>query len=357
MSFKVINTPGYKYIFNSVNGFFARWGETKEDDPLMSPLGPEIADIEISTICNRKCSFCYKSNTSTGENMSFETFKDLFHKLPKNLTQIAFGIGSIDGNPNLWKIMEYTRENKVIPNITVNGKDITDEQINKLASMCGAVAISNYNKNDCYGTVQRLAEAKRKEGATLQQVNIHQLLAVETYETCLNLLDNIKSDKRLEELNAVVFLLLKPKGNRNKFHSINDVEMFKKLYLAAQEKEIQIGFDSCSAPLALKTVSEVGQENVIPSIEPCESTLFSIYINTKAEVFPCSFTEGTKGWEKGIQMSEVNNFLTDVWFSDRIRQWRSSLLGSAKNCKGCSVQKYCRACPVFDVTPCLEKVP
>ena len=32
--------------------------------------------------------------------MSFETFQQIFHKMPRNLTQIAFGIGDIDGNPN-----------------------------------------------------------------------------------------------------------------------------------------------------------------------------------------------------------------------------------------------------------------
>jgi hypothetical protein len=68
---KVVKSPGYNYLFNVKNGFFARWGKTIEDDPDFSPLGPEILDFEISTICNGGCSFCSPSgilvNTPDGK--------------------------------------------------------------------------------------------------------------------------------------------------------------------------------------------------------------------------------------------------------------------------------------------------
>ncbi|HEC39368.1 MAG TPA: radical SAM protein, partial [bacterium] len=76
---KFVKSPEYNYIFNSENGFFARWGKTKEDDPQFSPFGPELLDVEISTICSNGCSWCYKSNTSTGKNMSFSTFKKILY--------------------------------------------------------------------------------------------------------------------------------------------------------------------------------------------------------------------------------------------------------------------------------------
>jgi radical SAM protein with 4Fe4S-binding SPASM domain len=356
---KVVLSKKYNYIFSKSSGFFARWGKTKEDDPVMSPVGPEIADIEISTICHgigktkrhcHPCSFCYKSNTRRGKNMSFETFKEIFHKLPKNLTQIAFGIGDIDGNPDLFRIMDYCRDNpanRIVPNVTVNGMGVDKMVSERLANVCGAVAVSRYSLPDvCYNAVYNLSNAG------LKQVNIHQLLSKETYTRCLRLIDDAKTDKRLEGLNAIVFLLLKPKGRRNRMHSIDNVEMFKKLYVKAKEKGVQIGMDSCSAPMMLKTAAELGEESVIPSVEPCESTLFSIYINVNGEVFPCSFTEDTNGWRTGIDMLEVNDFMKDVWFSERLSNWRSELLDSTKNCNGCSVKKHCRACPAYDITPC-----
>jgi len=361
MKKKLVITQNYKYTFNPVTGFFARWGETPEDDPLMSPLGPEIADIEISTVChgigeytdNRKpCPWCYKSNTGCGTNMSFETFKDIFHKLPKNLTQIAFGIGDIDGNPDLMKIAEYCRNNDynyVVPNITVNGMNIDQPWAEWLAYTMGAVAVSRYHFPDvCYDTIQKLSEAG------LNQVNIHQLLSAETYKSCFQLLDDAENDPRLKGLNAIVFLMLKPKGKRNKFHSIEKQPDFQKLFEEAHRRGISIGMDSCSAPLMLKTADNMNLQKIIPSVEPCESTLFSIYINVDAEVFPCSFTEGTPGWERGIKLSDVEDFMSDVWNSDWLAQWRESLLASTTNCE-CSVGNYCRACPVYDITPCKRK--
>ena len=355
---KIVNTPNYKYIFNYTTGLFVRWGKTKKDDPSISPLGPEILDMEISTVCSQGCSFCYKTNTKVGDNMSFETFKEVFHKFPKNLTQIAFGIGDIDANKDLWKIMSYCRENdhnKVVPNITVNGAKLTEEATSNLANLCGAIAVSRYsNSGICYDSVDKLHKASQLKGATLKQVNIHQLLSKETYESCFQLLEDIQTDDRLAGLNAVVFLLLKPKGGRNKMNRIDDVTKFQALFEAAQAKGISVGMDSCSAPLMLKTAVTIDQKELIPSIEPCESTLFSIYVNTDGEVFPCSFTEGTPGWETGIKMDDSTDFLNDVWFSDRLSTWRDGLMGTTKGCGGCEAQEHCRACPIYDITPCLE---
>jgi radical SAM protein with 4Fe4S-binding SPASM domain len=362
MTIKIVKSSKYNYVFNSEDGFFARWGETKEQDPSMSPFGPEIADIEISTICNgigqsmetrKPCPWCYKSNTGCGINMSFETFKTIFHKLPKNLTQIAFGIGDVNGNPDLWKIMEYCRHNdynQVVPNITVNGMGVDDEIAERLAKTCGAVSVSRYHIEDvCYNAIEKLSRAG------LKQVNIHQLLAAETYESCFKLIDDIQTDPRLKGLNAVVFLMLKPKGDRNKYHAIESIDKFAALIKAAQDKGVRVGMDSCTAPLMLQFANKFGQPEIIPSIEPCESTLFSIYINAEAKVFPCSFTEGTAGWKDGISLIEANDFLKDVWFSDKLTEWRRALISSSSGCIGCALAKHCRSCPVFDITHCKNK--
>ena len=120
-----IRTPEYNLDFRSEDGFLIRWGKIPSDDPKYSPIGPEILDIEVSTVCSGifgvPCVHCYKSNTFKGKNMSFDTFKQIFDKMPGNLTQIAFGIGDIDANPDLFKMFAYCRAMNVVPNITING--------------------------------------------------------------------------------------------------------------------------------------------------------------------------------------------------------------------------------------------
>jgi len=89
------------------------------------------------------CPHCYKSNTRDGHYMSFETFKRVFKQIPDTLTQIAFGTDAdLLLNPDIWKIMEYTRKQGIIPNVTV--ADITKETAQKLANVCGAVSVSWY---------------------------------------------------------------------------------------------------------------------------------------------------------------------------------------------------------------------
>lgn len=357
---KFVRSENYNYNFDKKTGEFIRWGKTLDDDPVVAP-SCEIADIEISTICSgigktmetrHPCSWCYKSNTNCGTNMSFDTFKKVFNKINKNklLTQIAFGIGDIDGCPDLWKIMEYTREHGVIPNITTNGMGVTDEIANRLANLCGAVSVSRYHLPDvCYNAVAKLVDSG------LQQTNIHQLLALETYDSCFKLLDDIDNDDRLSGLNAVVFLMLKPKGDRNKFHAIESIDKFSELISEAQNRGVKVGMDSCTAPLMLQHAITHGQEKIIPSIEPCESFgLFSSYINVFGDYFPCSFAEGEGEWKDGISVVDCEDFIKDVWFSDKLNRWRNISLSSTKSCTHCSVQKYCRACPIFDITHCLK---
>jgi len=265
--------------------------------------------------------------------MSFETFKVIFDKLPKNLTQIAFGIGDINANPDMWKIFEYCRDNKIVPNVTINGFRMTPELYDKLAFYCGAVAVSLYDYNVCYNAVQELS----KRG--MKQVNIHALLSTETYERCMNVLKDKLHDERLTGLNAIVFLWLKPKGIRNTNTQLTDKDKFNKLISFALDNKIAFGFDSCSAPKVMQVAKDKGLKHIEQNIEPCESTLFSLYINTEGIATPCSFSEGLN---EGIDITKCKDFMAEVWNGKPIVDFRKRLLAN-KDCNGC------RNCPLYNL--------
>ncbi len=322
---KIYLSPEYNYIFNKINGEFLRWGKTKDDDPSHAPFC-EIADIEISTICNKGCAFCYKDNSSHGENMSFETFKEIFDKLPKQLTQIAFGIGDVDTNPDMWKIFDYSRQYGIIPNVTINGTKITPEVTDKLAKVCGAVAVSHYNDDDCFNAIKMLSESG------LKQINIHKLLSEDTYEECLALLDKTKTDPRAKALNAIVFLLLKPKGRGVKLKPLKSLSKYKELIDYALDKEIGIGFDSCSAINFLKAIKgHPSEQQLTLLVEPCESTKFSFYIDVKGDALPCSFSADIEGIQP-ISMLGENTF-DNIWNSETFIDFRNK----NNNCKSCII--------------------
>jgi MoaA/NifB/PqqE/SkfB family radical SAM enzyme len=318
---KIVMSPNYNFVFYKTNGNFARWGKTKEDDPQQAPA-PEIADIEISTVCTKGCPFCYKGNTACGKNMTLEQFKDIFAKLPRTLTQIAFGIGDVSGNPDLEAILAYTRSKGVVPNITINAHNMTAEQYDMLARHCGAVAVSLYNYDDCYNAVEELS----KRG--MKQVNIHCLLSHETFDRCLAVITNAIHDTRLKgKLNAIVFLHLKSKGRAvsGGFTNPTDYE-FKSVVDYALSSGVGFGFDSCSANKAMRYLPKEYHERV----EPCESTLFSCYINVEGYAYPCSFAEDVYD---GVLVTAHEDF----WNSIPYKQFREKCLA----CK--------RSCPIYDL--------
>lgn len=356
---KCVRSTHYNYNFNKESGFFARWGETLEQNPAFGCV--ELADIEISTVCEgigktmesrSPCSWCYKSNTKVGKHMSLKTFKTIFHKFPRTLTQIAFGLGNLGegGNPELWDILDYCKTNnynRVAGNLTTNGMGVTKEIAESLAKKCGAVSVSRYHIPDvCYNAVEKITQAG------LKQTNIHQLLARQTYESCFQLIDDAKNDPRLKDLNAIVFLSLKEKGDRNKFTSLNSVEDFTKLFKYAMDNKVSIGMDSCTQPITLKAIEKLNMPEVIPSTEGCEAFLYSIYCDVDGKVWPCSFMENHPG-VKPVDMLKIKDF-NEVWFAPQTVSWRENLINSSKGCNNCALKLECRSCPVFDITPCKE---
>lgn len=322
----------YNYVFNTKNGHFARWGKTVQDDPKWGPL--EILDLEVSEVCNGipavgsdiavPCSHCYKTNTKVGRNMSFETFKDIFDKLPQTLYSIAFGIGDIDSNPDLVKMFDYCRNNdhnpNVIPNLTINGWKLDDYWTNILKTYCGGVAVSRYDNADvCYDAVKKLTDAG------IAQVNIHQVLSEESLQTCYQLIDDAVADPRLAELKAIVFLTLKPKGKRNTWTTIKNVDTYRKLVTYAMDRGIGIGFDSCSAPTFLAAMKDHPKFDMLSQLsESCESDRFSGYANVEGEYWHCSFTEGLSSWGK-IDLKKITNFDKEVWNSSEVVNFRKCL--------------------------------
>ena len=326
---KILQSKKYNFIFDKKDGFFARWGETKEDDGDLELGLPEIADIEISTVCNGVggiCKFCYKSNRPVGENMTIDTFSKVLDKLPPSVTQVALGIGNIDGNPDLWNIMEYCHSKGVIPNITINGGRMNKELFDKLASLVGACAVSKYDKDTTYNAVKELTDRG------LKQTNIHFMLSEETFDDALQTLKDIKEDERLKNLNAIVFLSLKTKGcAKDGFVQLSQ-DKFKLLVDTALENKISIGFDSCGSDKFLKSIEGSDKfDEMETMVEKCEATIYSSYISVKGDYFPCSFCEGDD-WKTGLSVLECNDFLKDIWFNKKTKDFQNKLLGCNRNC-------------------------
>jgi len=345
---KKIRSESYNYEFRISDGLFNRWGKTIEtiDDPEMSPFGPEILDIEIASICRgvdgKLCPYCYKSNTPNGRNMPFETFKTVIEKINYNsqLTQVAFGLGSTASeNPDLWAMCDYLRDNHVVPNGTVAQLD--DYHAGMIAERFGGCAVSYHGSFDILAdTVQKLTSCRSKSTNKLSQVNIHFMIAEETYDDALKLFSLVKSDTRFEYLNAIVLLGLKQCGRaKSGFTKLSDMK-FENLIKIAFAENIGLGFDSCQANKFFHVITKMAHNKIISSkrlgtlhqmIEPCEGSCFSAYSNVDGIYFHCSFMEQS-GKLNGFNILTGN--FKDYWEGKigNVDEWRQLLKKSNRSC-------------------------
>lgn len=358
---KIVKSDNYNLLFRKTDGFMARWGKTEKDDPDMAPA-PEILDIETTTTCygvpcaekdengviipgkmgkRSPCRFCYKSNGPVGKNMSFETFKNVLDKVSASglLTQIAIGADSeaVSNGEDLWKMMEYTRNKGIVPNITV--ANISNETADKLVKFCGAVAVSRYeNKDVCYDSVERLTSRG------LSQCNIHVLVSEETFDWIMETLNDRLTDPRLANMRAIVLLSLKRRGRGKGFTPLS-AKKFKQIVDFAFENNISVGFDSCSCVRVLKAIEDHPSfDMILQQSEPCESSCFSSFCDVDGVFFPCSFTQGYGGWEEGISVVDCQDFVKDIWNNPKVKEFRKNLLATKDKNKFS-----CRTCPLFEI--------
>lgn len=279
---------------------------------------------------------CYKGNGTGGEgvNMSLDTFKTIFQKLPKIdgefvVTQVALGITSIAAHAEFFDICDFLRSNKVIPNVTINGSDpLTDDEVNRLVKTMGAMAISinKWNFEKGYNLIDRIIKAGGK------QINIHYVVSKESIEFAYKLALAKLQDDRLKDVNAIVWLSLKPKNRGEKIALLPETE-FNKLIRFCLDNNIPFGADSCSAHKVLRSFSEKEYPMLSQYIEPCEAGgKFSFYCSADGFYFPCSFLEGEDRdiWKTGINMMKINNFIEEVWTNPSTKAFGESVTRTNK---------------------------
>ena len=390
--FKTIHGPNFNIFYNKETGYAERWGATRndEDDPALCELGPTIMDMELCkdvhpneehkyvnelkiehNTCKGGCKFCYKSNSFTkySHYLSLTKFKYLLMQLANThvkinnelvffndeiiyndekikaidypelnwdtdicncspLLQLAFGITNLTANPELLPICAFANKIGITPNITCHGKDeVSDSFLEGLCNMCGAVSVSKYDKERTYNFIERL----HYSGA--RQINMHLLVAEETYDDIQNTFIDMKNDKRLAFVDSVILLFLKQRGRGEGFHTISE-EKANQMFKSALDNDIKFGFDICCSHRFRNFVNKYPNQDLnIPNVyDFCDSSRFSGYTNTLGEYCPCSFIEDNGIWLNGPNVFKCHNFIDDIWNGEKQQLYRSVLLGNNNHC-------------------------
>lgn len=318
---------------------------------------PSLLDIGIMGHCpNGKAGICAKAGiqcyqnapNSTRDNMKLEDFKTIIDQCKGKTFQVALG-GAGDPNlhENFKEIVEYCKDNGIVPNYTTSGFNLTNEQV-EISKQCGAVAVSQYSRLEIgqmpsyqvledgsripTEMMQVFSETNPQTNIAIQKfldagitTNIHYVLGKNTIkEAIIRLKNNLFPDG----INAIVFLLHKPVGlgqESNMLH-YDDPKVKEFFELIDNEKfPFKIGFDACSVPGIINFTKNIDSR----STETCEGSRTSAYIDAQMNMMPCSF--GNQ--DKSYYVSLYNNTIKEAWESEVFNNFRNHLFKACPNCK------------------------
>ena len=308
--FKVFSNKSYKTIFDLESGIEITTGINGNPDPFCLEL-PSLLDIGIMGSCDRKCAFCYQGHENK-PNMKLIDFKLIIDQVKNNVNQVALG-GRGDPNKHeaFKEILNYCRENSIIPNYTTSGLNLTDEEI-ELSKLCGAVAVSDYDQNYTFEAISRFIAAGIK-------TNIHKIFSKTTYNDCLQIVSGynpwiiqvakkgLKSKVDIRKINAVIFLLFKPQGagkNIDLTPSSFQIQRFSELIYKSQA-QCKVGMDSCLVNHSIKYVELTPIQKM--SVDTCEGARMSGYISADLKFMPCSFSN------KNMAVQITGNNIKKLW--------------------------------------------
>ena len=348
----------YNFVefFNEENGFYLRSNvicdntETEIEATMRS--FPELLDIGImgtcmaceSGICKMAGIDCYQNaSLNKRTNMSVEAYRRIIKQCKNKVFQVALG-GSGDPNKHesFEEILQLTRENNIVPNLTTSGFQITQNEVDLIKKYCGAVAVSYYsNLKDNKETNPITINAIKTLVSAGCKTNIHYVISKKNIEEAIY---RVKHDLFPESINAIVFLLYKPVGLGQKEFVLtaNDslyIEFIK--LVTSRQYRYKIGFDSCQTPALNIYADDVSSQ----SLEWCESSRFSMYIDCNCVAYPCSFGQGHSEYSFDLN----NETIEDAWNSKQFNLFRER---QSAICSGCN-QAACYNCALnLDLNDC-----
>ena len=329
---------GFVELFNEQNGTLVRSNDSHGSDPFMRSF-PELLDVGVmghctsSQYCRNAGIDCYQQEFHVAyPHMPLEDFDLIARQACGKTFQIALGgAGDPNKHPEFEEILKICRYYRIVPNLTTSGFDLTDKEIDCINKYCGAVAVSWYSRL-INGVETNVAtpEAVKRLLETGCKTHIHYVVSNETIDEAIF---RMKNGLFPEKVNAVIFILYKPVGfgTITKVISKNDCRLKTFLDLASANHPFRVGFDTCFTPAILSYMKNIS----IASVDACEAGLFSMYIDSRLNCYPCSFGI----WSTKMPDNLHNKTLREVWNSERFEAIRNCY---KDKCTYCSKKVFCK---------------
>lgn len=309
------HSSDYNFVGDTETGVTMRWGATVDQNPVLAPW-PELADISISNHCSKNCDFCYRDSKPNNSFLSVVDYENILESLTSprwgSVFQVALGGGEPLEHPQFLEIIQRTWEREIVANFTTNGAAVTPSLAAKLAGKVGAVALS----------ISKIEELQTERIKMLTdagiKTNLHFILDSNSIVQAAEILEGRYNDL-FDDVNAVIFLTFKPKGRGTESRCLRSGVSFDRFVskIDSSACSTHIGFDACFVPVLMH-----GTKVNADYIDSCECAFFSVYIDEKKNVKPCSFAVGY------ADSFNLNRYSMEEIWTRQFRKYRQNLLDS-----------------------------
>lgn len=149
--FRMRKEDGKNYMAVYSNRHVVRFFDD-ELGPIEATTVPEFMDIKLTDQCNGNCPYCYQNSTNLGKcaENPIQRLEEYFAgvELKDMPFQVALGGGDPLLHPQFEEICQWLADHGVVPNLTTNGLNFTEDNLRVIEDLCGGCAVTAHRHLD-----------------------------------------------------------------------------------------------------------------------------------------------------------------------------------------------------------------
>ena len=312
--------------------------------PLMTPIS---AHVDVSSLCNYRCSFCFQADTAGMKKvgldrgfMSKETFFkiiDDFKAFPSKIKKIKIGNhGEPTLHPNLGEFVKYAKNSNTadIIEMFTNGSKL-DPELNKKLVEGGLQRINI--------SLEGLSDERYRLVAGVKQ----------NFQEIIDGVRSLYDIKTKANSDLVIYVKIADhthalKGDKNEIFKLTEEE--KKFFFDTFNPICDEIFIEKVVPQWAETqldkqneVDETGMygQSISKWKDVCPFIFMYMHFNNDGTVSPC-----TLDWPRKVVVGNVNDSsVYDIWHGEKLRKLQIAMLNGKRNCinlcDSCSAPMVC----------------
>lgn len=291
---------------------------------------PEKMEIELTRECNLKCIHCWNNSSRNAQELPFYLIEREINNAPDTLHIKLTG-----GEPLLYSsfknLVDLCKEKGHLVEIVSNGTQITPEVVKYLNNKISKINISLHGTNPkIHEKITRIPGSYNQTIRSIELMKEQGVNLTINYTVMKENMGDIKDIMHLTKSLGVQGLrlnVLRDCGRGKRLEKILPEEI-KKLRKEINSIQLNIGVNLERSELYTRPYN-VGLENA--HVYGCGGMRNSVFINSDANVYPCSLSQDIIG-------NLNQNTLEKIWNSKEASNFRKIFLCPKEEC---NLKKYC----------------